>query len=90
MDSQHDRLRHLRLARALAGSEVEGLKAIEEIRSVSKLAHFHTRMSNNRTVDTQAIAGAFQLIEQHAKRAAERYSEVLDALYEFIESYDAT
>jgi hypothetical protein len=87
--SPQDRIRHLRLARALAGSEVEGLRLIEEIKSVSKLGHHHAEMADHgEDVDVHTLDHAFRVIEQHAKRAQQRYSALLQVLYEFLNDYE--
>src|SRR5262249_10890493 len=78
------RLREIRLARALAGSEVEGLRAIEEIRSISRLAHRHTEQFGPDDLDLMAVDSVFSLIDRHAKRAEHLYSQLLDACYEFV------
>jgi len=78
------RLREVRLARALAGSELEGLRAIEEIRSVSRLAQLHTEQTGRDEADLLAIDGALRTIQHQARRAEDRYSKVLEAVYEFL------
>jgi len=72
------------LARARAGSEQDGLKAIEEIRSISRLAYCHIEQTRHPETDVRSLDGAFKAIEHQAERAADRYSKVLDALYEFL------
>jgi len=82
------RLREIRLARALAGSERDGLKAIEEIRSISRLAHGHIEQTRREEADLRSLGGAFKAIERQAESAEMRYSKILDVLYEFLHSGD--
>jgi CxxC motif-containing protein (DUF1111 family) len=85
--SPRNSIRHLRLARALAGTDLEGLSLIEEIGSIAKLASHYTEDrygDSGSGPDMNVIEDAFRTISGHSKSASKHCAAVTEAAQAFI------
>lgn len=86
-----DSIRHLRLARALAGTELEGMALIEEIASISKLASHYAEDhygDSGKGPDLNVLEDAFRTIARHSTIAIKRCAAVTEAAQSFIHDLD--
>lgn len=89
--SPRDSIRHLRLARALAGNDLDGMALIEEIGSISKLASHYVEDDygeNGSGPKLTVLEDAFRTIARHAKLAIKRCAAVTEAAQAFIDQVE--